>query len=515
MTERRHAAPRLVYNVALNLGTQALLMLVYVIATPAVVHGLGADAYGVLATLLAILGYFGFLDFGVSQATVKLISHDVARGRIDEVARVAGTSLVVNALFGVAGAALLALLGPRFLGPTLHLGAALRTPAGVALVILAAALPFVLLQGSLQGMLAADQRFFEINLLTGLAGAAYPLAALVIVRSGGGLVAVVCSYTVIRVLSTIAFALVVRLKQPGVLRLPRLERDVFLKLIRFGGWVSVSYIVGPLMVSADRVLIGWLRSAASVTYYSVPNDIAGRLLIVSGSLTSVLLPAFSVRADARSADGGFDATRTRGLVLRSVKLLLALLCPVVVVLFAFGGDLLGVWMGPAFAHESTATLRWLVIGALLNSVASIPFTAVWGLGRPDLTAKFHLVELPLYVGACFLLIPSLGIVGAGIAWTLRVALDLVLLIFAMRSLLGLPRESLAASGLARVAGVGAALAAVVLGLAMLGVSLPVRAVLAAAALAAYAPIVWWLALDDVDRATFLRALGRAPAGSAA
>ena len=39
-------------------------------------------------------------------------------------------------------------------------------------------------------------------------------------------------------------------------------------------------------------------------------------------------------------------------------------------------------------------------------------------GRPDLTAKLHLAELPLYVGFLWALIHQLGIVGAAAAWAI-------------------------------------------------------------------------------------------------
>ncbi|MBD3727087.1 MAG: hypothetical protein IE936_08470, partial [Moraxella osloensis] len=44
-------------------------------------------------------------------------------------------------------------------------------------------------------------------------------------------------------------------------------------------------------------------------------------------------------------------------------------------------------------------------------------------GRTDLTAKLHVIELPLYALALFYFVAAFGIVGAAIAWFARVALD--------------------------------------------------------------------------------------------
>jgi O-antigen/teichoic acid export membrane protein len=48
-------------------------------------------------------------------------------------------------------------------------------------------------------------------------------------------------------------------------------------------------------------------------------------------------------------------------------------------------------------------------------------------GRPDITAKLHMIELPLYLPALWWLITDFGIQGAAMAWVFRIALDMVLL----------------------------------------------------------------------------------------
>ncbi|OZA79504.1 MAG: hypothetical protein B7X64_09645, partial [Halothiobacillus sp. 39-53-45] len=47
----------------------------------------------------------------------------------------------------------------------------------------------------------------------------------------------------------------------------------------------------------------------------------------------------------------------------------------------------------------------------------------------DITAKIHLIELPLYAAALILLAQQFGITGAAMAWFGRVLFDTVLLYF--------------------------------------------------------------------------------------
>jgi len=90
-------------------------------------------------------------------------------------------------------------------------------------------------------------------------------------------------------------------------------------------------------------------------------------------------------------------------------------------------ELLHAWLGSDFASHGTLVLQILAIGMLVYSLGLIPFSLLQGIGRPDLTAKFLLLELPFYVAGLWFLVKHLGLVGAAIAFALRAAVDALLL----------------------------------------------------------------------------------------
>ncbi|NIP58768.1 MAG: flippase, partial [Gemmatimonadetes bacterium] len=63
--------------------------------------------------------------------------------------------------------------------------------------------------------------------------------------------------------------------------------------------------------------------------------------------------------------------------------------------------------------------RWLAAGVFLNGVAQVPFALVQGVGRPDLSARFHLLEAPFYFLVLWIGLRWWGIIGAAVAWSLR------------------------------------------------------------------------------------------------
>ena len=85
------------------------------------------------------------------------------------------------------------------------------------------------------------------------------------------------------------------------------------------------------------------------------------------------------------------------------------------------------WLGVEFADNSVFVLQWLIVGVFINSIAQIPFALVQGAGRPDLTAKMHLIELPFYLWTLWWLLGVYGIKGAAIAWVVRVGIDTLIL----------------------------------------------------------------------------------------
>ena len=152
----------------------------------------------------------------------------------------------------------------------------------------------------------------------------------------------------------------------------------------------VTNVVSPLLVTLDRFLIGALVSVTAVAYYATPFEVVIKFLLLPGALMGVMFPAFS-------ASFAHDRERTAILFRRCAKSLFLVLFPVMLCTVALAQDGLKLWLGPEFAHHSFRVLQVLAVGVFINSLAYVPFTFLQGIGRPDLTATLHLIELPLYV----------------------------------------------------------------------------------------------------------------------
>jgi O-antigen/teichoic acid export membrane protein len=235
-----------------------------------------------------------------------------------------------------------------------------------------------------------------------------------------------------------------------------------------------------------------------VAHYSAPFEAVVRLWLEPTSLDATLFPAFSALG-ARD-----DHERLGRLASRGVKFVLLALGPVIVLVIAGAEDLLRLWLGEEFARESTLALQILACGVFVNSLALIPLVLVQGLGRPDLTAKFHLLELPLQVVLVWALVRAWGVPGAALAWTLRVALDAALLFGAAARMSSVSWRTFVSERVPQTAALLVAFAVPLTAMTGAAHAGWLRMALLGASVFALATVVWRYSLGAGDREHVLR-----------
>ena len=317
---------------------------------------------------------------------------------------------------GGGGGLLLALLTPALAGRVFHVQPALQPEARHIFLALALSLPALLATSGLKAVLEAAQRFDLVNYLR-IPGsiAAYVLPALGL-RLGASLLEIILLMVLFRFLVSLAHLLCCLAVFPAMRHLDW-NRDALRSLMRYGGWVTVSNLVNPVLLYADRFLVGSLLSLSLLGYYTVPFEAVTKLWIIPSSLASTLFPAFSALTAAS------DPSRLTLLYARSFKYLLLLLGPVILLVVLFARDILTLWMGAIFARQTTAVLQILACGVFVNCFAHVPFGLLQSHGRPDLAAKVLLYELPLYLPLAWFMVRHWGIAGAAAGWTIRVAIE--------------------------------------------------------------------------------------------
>jgi O-antigen/teichoic acid export membrane protein len=497
--ERFTGGRLLVRNSVLNLIGQGGPLVAAIFAIPVLVKGLGIDRFGVLTLAWIVIGYFSLFDFGIARALTKFVAEKLAAGQEEEIPALVWTSLSLMLILGLAGAGVLGLLSPWLVRRALNIPLALQAETLHSFYVLALAIPVVIATAAIRGALEATQRFGFINAVrlgSGVFTFFAPLLTLPFSKSLLPIVVVLAAGRLLVLLLYLAFCLHT---------MPALRRGVELRwtevtpLLRFGGWITVSNIVSPVMVYVDRFFVAALVSVAAVAYYVTPYSVVTYLLLVPSAIAGVLFPAFTTSFVQ-------DPDRTQRLFARGVKYVFLAIFPLALLIVALARQGLELWLGTEFAEHGTRVLQLLTVGVLINGLAQIPFSLVQSAGRPDLTAKLHLIELPFYLAAAWWVTSNLGIVGMAVVWSARVTIDALILFRMARGVL--PQGSFGF----RHAELPAGLALLVLAFGMVPKGLIVNALFLALAMLLFSSAGWFMLLDSEER-RWVRDLVRAGSSS--
>jgi O-antigen/teichoic acid export membrane protein/glycosyltransferase involved in cell wall biosynthesis len=328
----------------------------------------------------------------------------------------------------IVGSLFCVFLTPTLVSRVFKIPPALEHEALYSFYTLSFSLLIFTLTAAFRGVLEAYQRFDFANLLQILTGISTFVGPLLVSYFTSDLFFLVQVLVGIRILLFFAHLWFVFRLYPDLRNPARIEKATLRRLFRFATWMTVTNIVSPIMVYFDRFLLGAIVPVAQIAFYTTPYEIVNRLLVMPAAVVRTLFPTFSSLGVARS-------TGVEMIFMRCVKWLGFVLFPTVLIIVYFGEEGLRWWLGTEFALESTSVLRVLSIGILLNGIALLPMTLLQSAERPDLSAKIHLFELPIYLGGVWFMATNYGIRGAAIAWSTRVSIDMFLLFGAVRWIL--------------------------------------------------------------------------------
>lgn len=414
---------KLLQNSLHSLLGYVLPILVGIATTPALINGLGKDRFGILTLIWMIIGYFSIFDLGLGRALTQLVADRIGKEELEDIPSVFWTATILMLLLGVLGSTVLAILSPMLIFNILNIPLYLQQETLKACLLLAISLPIITSSTGFIGFLSAFQKYEIINLIKvplGIMMFVGPLAALSY-KQDLFLIAVVLF--LVRLIGWIySFMWCAKIFPQLRLNIKFSKKQIH-SLIGFGSWMTVSNIINPLLAYLDRFVIGTFSSMTAVTYYVTPYDAVTKLWIIPTAIVNVLFPEFSTR----HASGNLD---TKELLRNSVKYSIILIFPIGIIIISLAKPLLNLWLGADFAEKSNLILQILTISVCINSLAYFPFTFIQGIGKPEVTAKIHLLEFPLYLVLLLVLTRKLGIYGASLAWLARGILDNFLLFFA-------------------------------------------------------------------------------------
>lgn len=163
-------------------------------------------------------------------------------------------------------------------------------------------------------------------------------------------------------------------------------------------------ILQYLNLRLDQLLVPALLQLQAAGIYAIAVRVSEVVAQIASSAASLIFPAVATRDEVASTE----------LTERTVRLAILLVSATAIVLGVISEPLLVVGFGEDF-RSGTATVRILLVAMVPLAAARILAGDLKGRGRPGLVSAVMVATLALTVTFDLLLIPMLGIEGAGLA----------------------------------------------------------------------------------------------------
>lgn len=386
------------------------------------------DRFALVALVWSAVSWFGLLDLGLSRALALRVTDAIARDAVAEL-----RPLIWTALWGTLALSLpIALLGvvgaPLIVQEWAEVPVSLRAEAVGTIRWLAIAFPLVTAGIVIRGAFEGGRRFAFVNAARApmaLASYLLPVAALMVWPDARVAAALICAVRGLYLLIQLRW-----LDRLGTaVRVPRgPDRDAARSLLRIGGWIALSALCVPILVQGDRLVLPFVAPLVAFGWYAAVTETVMRIWMLTSVMQPVMLAALTT-AQVQ------DPTRLTALLRTAIHATGAILLLPLIAIVILRAQLLPTWLGPVYAAEADGIVTIVSAGVFAGGFAQLTYAVLQAAGRGAPVAVTHLLQVPLVIGALFLVAPRWGVVGVAMVFAARLVIDaLVLGLWSARTL---------------------------------------------------------------------------------
>jgi O-antigen/teichoic acid export membrane protein len=419
---RRSRGGRIAAAVSSGAAARGLSSLAMLVSLPLAVSYLGAERFGVWATIASTVVFLNLLDLGIASTLTNHVAQSYAVGDRQHAVRSVTNALALTVVVAAGVGLFVAALWHYLNWAKLFNVSATVQPAEVSRTV-AAAMALVLLgmPASLSNrILAGFQEVHVSNLVVALgtvANLAGLLAGIALRTSMPVLFVMSTGWVTIGNLGSLAVLLLWR--KPWLRpRRSLLAWAVARELLSSGSGFLLIQIAGAVVFSSDNVVLSHFLGPAQVTPYNVTWRLVGLTAAMQGLLFPALWPAY---AEAYARGDFAWMRRAFRLTLRAT---LALNIAVAGLLLSLGQTLIRSWVGSA-AVPSFALLALMSLWAVLSGAMTVESCLLAAVNRTREQGVLSVIAAGLNLALSIVLVQRVGAVGVIMGTVLSYLLVLV------------------------------------------------------------------------------------------
>ncbi len=307
---------------------------------PFTLHKIGPTQYGIWAVAMTFIGYYSFLDLGLSGAVFTHMAYSFGREDHEEARNIYGAGVRI---FGIVGLVLMAATivlagGVYFLHYTHS-----RLLAEVLLIVgFSTAISFGMRVPF--GTLNAGQHFDITAWVLILTGVLRAIGTVIVLDAGHGVVALAWLATGTALPANVIILWTVHHKYPflKIFSWPRWNPQTSKKLFNFGGPVLIGQIADRIRFQTDTLTVSFLIGLTAVAHYSIGSTLVLYYMDGIAAIIGVLTPVLTMQKSV-SDHAGFERSYFSG-----TRVALASSAFIAFGMIAWSRDFVSLWMGPAF-----------------------------------------------------------------------------------------------------------------------------------------------------------------------
>ena len=402
-------------NILANYASQLYVTAAGIVMVPLYIRYMGAEAYGLVGFFAMLQAWFNLLDMGLTP-TMARESARYQGGALSllDYRRLARALEGVFAAIALLGGVLLFALAQPIAGNWLNASQLPQQDITQALQLMAVIIALRWMGGLYRGVITGAERLvwlsgFNSLIATGRFVLILPVLMFVSARAQaffGFQLGV--ALLEIAGLAFMAYRLLPAI--PAGQRI-RWEWAPLKPVLKFSLSIAFTSSVWVLVTQTDKLVLSKILPLADYGHFTVAVLVASGIMIVSGPISSALMP----RMTRLQAEGQHDALIV--VYRQATQLVTVTAIPVALVLIFFAPQVLWAWTGDATLVQRTApALRLYAIGYAFLALGAFPYYLQYAKGK----LRLHLIGNVLFV---LLLIPSViwaashhGMTGAGWAW---------------------------------------------------------------------------------------------------
>jgi O-antigen/teichoic acid export membrane protein len=410
------------WNIIGTLSNIIILFFLY----PFLIGRLGDSNYGFFLFLSTVTGIAGVANLGLGEATLRYIAYYHGREDTRGENRVLSSSFWMNTVLGLVMTAGIIL----FSGGIINLvkDSQIDPVTGVTMLKISAVTFLIRFTGGLFfSVPQAYQKYHYSTLLTILEALLRVAGYVGSIVYGYGLTGLVMTELILAGYYFIASYAVMKMLNIRLTIFKVPSKAGLSELFGYGFYAFLGQLVGLLWQYTDRILLTVFLGTAALTYFVVPQQLITKVFTLVTAAGAVLFPRFSSMTDKEEIKKLFLVTTILFLYLTIVAF-----APMTIVIREF----ISLWVSPEFASRSAVVASILAASYILRG-GFIPYESLYrGLGKPKGIFVITLVSSIVIVATDAVLIPLIGLNGAGLAYVFSSLVGIGAFLYAWKKLLG-------------------------------------------------------------------------------